>query len=240
MSAAIGAAGTFSFNEFKTITCGDGGMIVTDDKDLYERAFAMHDQGHAPDRLESKYAPRPFLGMNFRMTELSGAVLLRPGPQARPITRHLRANKAIVKDILEEVPAIGFRTLTDPEGDLATHLVVVLPSREMAESVADEVGSKTLSESGWHTYSRMNHLLEKRTITGKGCPFDCGDPAHSHGDYREGMLPQTDALLERSISIGIGVNDPNLAPFGLRMRDGEAEARKVGTTFRDAVIKHRA
>ena len=110
----------------------------------------------------------------------------------------------------------------------------------MAQSVADEVGSKTLSESGWHTYSRMNHLLEKRTITGKGCPFDCGDPAHSHGDYREGMLPQTDALLERSISIGIGVNDPNLAPFGLRMRDGEAEARKVGTTFRDAVIKHRA
>src|SRR3954452_9778518 len=36
----FGAAGTFSFNEFKTITCGDGGMIVTDDDDLYERAFA--------------------------------------------------------------------------------------------------------------------------------------------------------------------------------------------------------
>ncbi len=236
----IGTAGTFSFNEFKTITCGDGGMIVTDDKDLYERAFAMHDQGHAPDRLESKYAPRPFLGMNFRMTELSGAVLLAQVRKLDRITTHLRANKAIVKDILEEVPAIGYRTLTDPEGDLATHLVVVLPSKEMAKNVADEVGSKTLSESGWHTYSRMNHLLEKRTITGKGCPFDCGDPAHSHGDYREGMLPQTDALLERSISIGIGVNDPNLAPFGLRMRDGEAEARKVGATFRDAVIKHRA
>ena len=58
----IGTVGTFSFNEFKTITCGDGGMIVTDDQDLYERCFAMHDQGHAPDRLESKYAPRPFLG----------------------------------------------------------------------------------------------------------------------------------------------------------------------------------
>ena len=200
----FGAAGTFSFNEFKTITCGDGGMIVTDDDGLYERAFAMHDQGHAPDRLESKYAPRPFLGMNFRMTELSGAVL---GAQVRKldqITSHLRANKAIVKDMLEEV------------------------------------GSRTLAESGWHTYSRMNHLLEQRTINGKGCPFDCGDPNHSHGTYRAGMLPQTDDLLERSLSIGIGVKDPNLAPFGLRMRDGAAEARQVGATFRDAVIKHLA
>jgi dTDP-4-amino-4,6-dideoxygalactose transaminase len=236
----FGAAGTFSFNEFKTITCGDGGMIVTDDAGIYERSFAMHDQGHAPDRLESKYAPRPFLGMNFRMTELSGAVLLGQVRKLDLITSHLRANKAVVKDILEEVPAIDYRTLTDAAGDLATHLVVVLPSAEMARNVADEVGSKTLSESGWHTYSRMNHLLEKRTVSGKGCPFDCADSSHSHGEYRAGMLPKTDALLERSMSIGIGVRDPNLAPFGLRMRDGAEEARKVGTTFRDAVIKHRA
>jgi len=236
----FGAAGTFSFNEFKTITCGDGGMIVTNDETLYERCFAMHDQGHAPDRLESKYAPRPFLGMNLRMTELSGAVLLGQVRKLDQITSHLRANKAIVKDILEEVPIIDYRTLTDPEGDLATHLVVLLPTAEMAREVAADVGSKTLSESGWHTYSRMNHLLEKRTASGKGCPFDCGDPSHSHGDYRAGMLPRTDALLERSMSIGIGVRDPNLAPFGLRMRDGADEARRVGTLFRDAVIKHRA
>ncbi len=237
---SFGTAGTFSFNEYKTITCGDGGMIVTDDKALYERAFALHDQGHAPDRLESKYAPRPFLGMNFRMTELSGAVL---GAQVRKldqITSHLRANKAIVKDMLEEVPTIDYRTLTDAEGDLATHLVVLLPTKEIAETVVKEVGSRTLAESGWHTYSKMNHLIEKRTVNGKGCPFDCGDASHSHGDYRPGSLPRTDALLERSLSIGIGVRDPNLAPFGLRMRDGEAEARQVGATFRDAVIKHRA
>ena len=236
----FGAAGTFSFNEFKTITCGDGGMIVTDDDGLYERAFAMHDQGHAPDRLESKYAPRPFLGMNFRMTELSGAVL---GAQVRKldlITSHLRANKAIVKDMLEEVPVIGFRELTDTECDLATNIVVVLPTKTIADAVVEEVRSRTLAESGWHTYSRMNHLLEQRTINGKGCPFDCGDPNHSHGTYRAGMLPQTDDLLERSLSIGIGVKDPNLAPFGLRMRDGAAEARQVGATFRDAVIKHLA
>ena len=130
----IGKIGTFSFNEFKTITCGDGGLLVTDDQDLYERCFAMHDQGHAPYRLESKYAPRPFLGMNFRMTELSGAVLLAQLRKLADITGRLRANKAIVKSILGEVPEIGFRTLTDPDGDLATHLVVMLPTAEIART----------------------------------------------------------------------------------------------------------
>ncbi|HTS15394.1 MAG TPA: DegT/DnrJ/EryC1/StrS family aminotransferase [Candidatus Sulfotelmatobacter sp.] len=234
----VGAIGTYSFNEYKTITCGDGGMIVTDDEGLYERCFAIHDQGHAPDRLESRYAPRPFLGMNFRMTELSGAVLRAQVRKLPRIVDHLRANKAIVRDILDEVPAIEYRDLPDPDGDLATHLVVVLPSARIAQEVATEVGSIRLSESGWHVYSKMNHLLERRTATGKGCPFDCDCADHPHGEYHAGMLPRTDALLERSISIGIGVHDANLAPFGLRMRDGADEATAVGKTFRDAVIRH--
>jgi dTDP-4-amino-4,6-dideoxygalactose transaminase len=233
----IGAIGTYSFNEYKTITAGDGGMVVTDDRELYERCFAMHDQGHAPDRLESKYAPRPFLGMNFRMTELTGAVLRAQVRKLPMIVSHLRENQAIVRDILEEVPAIGFRDLPDPGGDLATHLVVTLPTAGIAEAVAAEVGSIRLSESGWHVYSRMNHVLERRTVTGKGCPFDCEHTDHARGEYHAGMLPRTDELLARSISIGIGVRDANLAPFGLRMRDGADEAKAVGRTFRDAVIK---
>jgi dTDP-4-amino-4,6-dideoxygalactose transaminase len=234
----IGSVGTYSFNEYKTITCGDGGMVVTDDESLYERMFAIHDQGHAPDRLESKYAPRPFLGMNFRMTELSGAVLLAQVAKLPRIVSHLRENHAIVKDILDEVPDIGYRDLPDPSGDLATHLVVILPTAGIASAVANDVGSIRLSESGWHVYSKMNHVLDRRTATGKGCPFNCDHIDHDKGDYRVGMLPRTDALLERSISIGIGVRDSNLAPFGLRMRDGKDEARAVGRTFRDAVIRH--
>ena len=100
----IGTTGVYSFNEYKTITCGDGGMIVTDDEDLYGRMFAIHDQGHAPNRLGSKYADRPFLGLNFRMTELSGAVLLAQVRKLDLIRTHLRANKRIVKSAIEDLP----------------------------------------------------------------------------------------------------------------------------------------
>jgi dTDP-4-amino-4,6-dideoxygalactose transaminase len=234
----IGTIGAYSFNEYKTITCGDGGMIVTDDETLYTRCFAMHDQGHTPDRLGSKYATRPFLGMNFRMTELSGAVLLAQVRKLDMIRDHLRANKAIVKSILADLPGLGFRTLVDPDGDLATHCVVVLPTAEIARRIAAELGSITLAESGWHVYTNMEHVLERRTVTGRGCPFDCRCFREEEVVYRRGMLPRTDELLARSISFGIGVFDTNLAPFGLRMRDDADVARAQAARFREVAARH--
>jgi dTDP-4-amino-4,6-dideoxygalactose transaminase len=236
----IGTIGVYSFNEYKTITCGDGGMIVTDDEALYGRAFAMHDQGHAPDRLGSKYATRPFLGMNFRMTELSGAVLLAQVRKLDAIRSHLRANKAIVKSAIADLPGLEFRELVDPDGDIATHCVVVLPSAAIAQGIAAELGSITLDKSGWHVYSNMEHVLERRTVTGKGCPFDCRCFHEEEVVYRRDMLPRTDALLARSISIGIGVFDANLAPFGLRMRDDADVARAQAARFRDVAGQYLA
>ena len=213
-------------------------MIVTDDEALYGRLFAMHDQGHAPFRLGSKYAERPFLGMNFRMTELSGAVLLAQVRRLDTIRSHLRANKAIVKSTIAGLPGLEFRTLTDSDGDLATHLVVMFPSAEIAQNIATDLGSIPLARSGWHAYGNMEHLLERRTVTGKGCPFDCQCFNNDDVRYRPGMLPRTDALLARSISIGIGVFDANLAPFGLRMRDDEEAARACAARFCDVAGKY--
>jgi 8-amino-3,8-dideoxy-alpha-D-manno-octulosonate transaminase len=174
------------------------------------------------------------------MTELSGAVLLAQLRRLDSIRTHLRANKAIVKSTIAGLPGIEFRSLTDPDGDLATHLVVILPSAAIARDIAAELGSITLAASGWHVYANMEHLLEKRTVTGKGCPFDCACHSGEEIDYRPGMLPLTDALLARSISIGIGVSDANLAPFGLRMRDDAATARSRAAQFCDVASKYLA
>ena len=229
---AHGAVGTYSFNEFKTITCGDGGMLVTSDEALYRRAFAMHDQGHSPNRRGVEVGNRPFLGLNFRMTELEGAVLLAQVRRIDQIRDHLRANRNLVHDIIGEVRGIEFRTLPDPDGDLATHLVIIFPDVASANAVTAELGSNTLATSGWHVYTEMEHVLTGRTATGRGCPFDCSCTDSSTPDYRTGMLPATDRLLERSMSFSIGVVDPNLAPFGVRMRDGEDVARAKAEQFR--------
>jgi dTDP-4-amino-4,6-dideoxygalactose transaminase len=229
-----GAAGVYSFNEFKTITCGDGGMLVTDDEALYRRAFAMHDQGHSPLRRGVEVGARPMLGLNFRMTELEGAVLLAQLRKLDRIRAHLTANRDLVWSTLAQLPGIAFRELPDRQGDLATHLVVVFPDAETARAVTAALGSITLDHSGWHVYAHMENLLDQRTVTGRGCPFDC--PCHFEGqpDYHAGMLPRTDALLARSMSFAIGVVDPNLAPFGLRMRDDASVAVQQAQRFVEA------
>ena len=108
---------------------------------------------------------------------------------------------------------------------------MTFPDAETAKAVADALGSITLAASGWHVYANMEHLIEQRTVSGRGCPFDCACYGNDGVEYHAGMLPQTDALLARSMSIGIGIFDTNLAPWGLRMRDDADEAHRVAERF---------
>ena len=98
----LGDMGAFSLNVFKTITAGDGGIVVTQDRNLYDRAYASHDQGHTPNRAGEQVGNRHILGLNFRVNELLGAVALA---QLRKIDRIVSTLKAKKKD----TQAIDFR-----------------------------------------------------------------------------------------------------------------------------------
>jgi len=236
---SIGHAGTYSFNIFKTITAGDGGMVVTDDEVAYRRFFGFHDQGHSPLRMGVEVGRRPFVGLDFRMTEIAAAILLAQLRKLDVILSHLRANKRRFKEAIADLPGLEFREVTDPEGECATLLTVILPSEEIARRIAAELGTKVVADSGWHVYSNMEQILEKRTITPEGCPFTC--PYYQGGEvkYWKGMLPQTDDLLSRAINISIGVSDPGLgSAFGVTMRDGFDAVDARAEEFRRAAKKY--
>ncbi len=229
---SIGVGGAFSFNIYKTITCGDGGMLVTDADDVYERCFALHDQGHLPLRRGVEVGQRPYLGLNLRMIELSAAVLNVQLSRLERILSTLRANKAALRAEIETTPGVTFRRLADPDGDVATHLVVTLPTADAATAVAAELGTKTLAKSGWHVYSNMEHLRSRRIVSGF---------ASSVADYvaEPGSLPATDALLARSITLGIGVVDAGIgSAFGINVRSDSADIEQVAKRFRTAVERH--
>jgi dTDP-4-amino-4,6-dideoxygalactose transaminase len=236
---SFGVAGGLSFNAYKTITAGDGGMVVTDDQALYRRCFAMHDQGHSPLRNGVEIGTRPFLGLDFRMTELTAAVLLAQLRKVDGILERLRTNKRLFKSLIADVPGLAFRSLPDPQGDLATHLVILFPNESVARAVARDLGSRVLAESGWHIYSQMEHLLSERTATMKGPPFHSGIDGDAADHYWPGMLPRTDNLVRRAMSIGIGVSDPNLGSnFGVSVRSREDAVRERADQFRVAALRH--
>jgi dTDP-4-amino-4,6-dideoxygalactose transaminase len=229
---SIGIGGAFSFNIYKTITCGDGGMLVTNSDDVYERSFALHDQGHLPLRRGVEVGQRPFLGLNLRMIELSAAVLNAQLTRLDWILSTMRSNKAALRAAIESAPGVQFRRLADPEGDAATHLVVTLPDAASATAVAADLGTKTLAKSGWHVYSNMEHLRSRRIVSGF---------ASSVADYvaDPGLLPATDALLARSITLGIGVVDAGIgSAFGINIKSTPSDIERVAGQFCDAVARH--
>jgi len=236
---SIGHAGMYSFNIFKTITAGDGGMVVTDDETAYRRFFGFHDQGHSPNRTGVEVGQRPFFGVDFRMTELTAAVLLAQLRKLDTLLSRLRTNKKRFKGTIADISGLEFREITDPEGECATLLTVFLPNEAVARKVARDLGTKVVADSGWHVYNNMEQILEKRTITPEGCPYTC--PYYKGGEvkYWKGMLPQTDALLARAINIGIGVSDPGLgSAFGVTIRDSFDTIDAKAAEFRRVALQY--
>jgi dTDP-4-amino-4,6-dideoxygalactose transaminase len=238
---SIGDMGTFSFNAYKTITAGDGGMVITNDENLYRRAFAFHDQGHSPMRGGVDVGKRPFIGLDFRLTEIQAAVLLGQLRKLDQILGHLRANKKRFKEMIASLPGIQFREITDPEGECGTLLTTLMPTAEIAEKISRELGGRPMSEAGWHVYNNMENILEQRTITSEGCPFTC--PYYTSKSprmtYRKGMLPQTDALLNRAVNLSIGVPDVGLrSSFGVKITDGLDVVEQRATEFRRVAEKY--
>lgn len=101
----FGRAGCFSFSPNKTITTGQGGLVVTDDDDLVRRLREIKDQGRAT-RGTGGNDIHPVVGFNFKLTNLQAAVGL--GQMA-----HLAARTAFLKGLyrryaegLRDVPQI--------------------------------------------------------------------------------------------------------------------------------------
>lgn len=217
----IGDIGAFSLNIFKTINSGDGGLVITDDQNLYEIAFGMHDQGHKPNRTGVEVGNRVLLGLNFRLSELSAAVALAQLGKLERIVTTLRAKRKILKKIISQADGFSFRTLNDPEGDCGTLCTVIFDTAEMAARVAKKLGSKTVDQSGWHVYANMEHVLAHLKSVGQ---------PHTKGSY-----PKTDDILSRSMNISVGVVDGGLgAGWGININSTEAEIESAGKSFLNA------
>jgi dTDP-4-amino-4,6-dideoxygalactose transaminase len=230
----VGQFGAFSLNVFKTFTAGDGGVLLTDDDDLYETAFALHDHGAAPLRSGVTDGP-PLFGLNFRMHELTGAFALAQVRKVPDTLRTLRANRDKFADAIGDLPGLTPRRLHDPDGDCATVLAYTFASSAWAGEVAARLGTITLSQSGKHNYANMSQLRPGRqllTEAGTRRP----DRAVSRRSIPPGSLPRTDDLLSRSIALSVGVVDSYLGSgVGIDVTADNDTIEAAARLFRAAV-----
>ncbi len=218
----LGDIGGFSLNLFKTINSGDGGLVITDNRNYFETAFGVHDQGHKPNRFGVEVGTRYVLGLNFRMNEITGAIGLAQLKKADRIIATLREKRGKFKSLISDVSGFKFRVLNDPDGgDAATICTIIFDSKEQATKVSGALGSKTVDHSGWHVYSNMEHVLKHLKEVGQPCT--------------KGSYPKTDDILSRSMNVSIGVVDGGLgAGWGININSTDNEIKMAAKQFADA------
>lgn len=200
----FGLAGCFSFDAVKTVTCGEGGGIITDSKTVYEKCDQYADHGHdhlgGPDRGADDH---PIIGTNFRISELNAAVGLAQLNKLDQILETQRKNKFAIKNAMADIPEVTFRYIPDSLGDSATFLTFFLPTenraREMAAKLAENgVGCPYWYDNNWH-YFRKWHHLKNMSRSAKLAAELCDNLP----DYNKVNLEQSDNIMSRALSMQI-------------------------------------
>lgn len=162
----IGDVGIYSFDFGKTMTTGEGGMVVTNNKEIYLRAKEYSDHGHQenPDVPRAEDTRR-ISGFNFSMAELSGAIGLVQLRKLDFMISLQRKNKNKIKKRIKDIAGIEFRDLPDPEGDCGDCLVFFVTDKEKAKRIAKTfqelgIGTKNIpSAITWHFVGTWNHIF---------------------------------------------------------------------------------
>ncbi len=204
----FGACGTFSFDAVKTLTTGEGGMVITDDEALYQTICEYSDHGHDHKPVGRGNEGRRFSGFNYRMMELQGALGLVQLEKLTPMVERMRAHKQALKEALSRVPGLTFRELPDAAGDSATFLSWFMPEAAQTQRLAailaeNGAGAVPWGVNTWHSYTNWEHLHAGSTPCKNGWPYKRpqGDLAYGPQD-----LPKTSALLARCLSWQIMLN----------------------------------
>jgi len=203
----IGHAGTFSFDYVKTMTCGEGGVVMTNDKTIYEKCDGYTDHGHDHKGVDRGADLHPFIGYNFRISELHAAVGLAQVKRVDEFLAIQRKNHSLLKSILEKVPEISFRKIPDEAGDSCTFLSWFLPTGEITNAVVDALKAEGILagnfywfNNNWHYIRKWEHLKTGATLSALSPEIKEKVMHHANKDFAA-----SDAIMSRCVSTAISL-----------------------------------
>ncbi|MCW3088254.1 MAG: DegT/DnrJ/EryC1/StrS aminotransferase [Sediminibacterium sp.] len=203
----IGDAGTFSFDFVKTITCAEGGVVMTNSEDLYTKADGYTDHGHDHLGVDRGADLHPFIGYNYRISELHAAVGLA---QIRKLDTFLslqKKNYLALRAHLEQVPEISFRSIPAGGIDSCSFISWFLPSEEMAKAAVAEMKAQGILAgnfywyiNNWHYISKWDHLKQATSLNALS---DAQNKALLN--LQNTSFAASDAIMSRCISTAISL-----------------------------------
>ncbi len=203
----IGDAGTFSFDFVKIMTCAEGGAVLTNREDLYIKADGYSDHGHDHKGTDRGADLHPFVGYNYRISELHAAVGLAQVKRLPEFLSIQKKNHVQLKNILAEIPEVSFRRIPDPAGDSCTFLSWFLPTEEITKAVVNEMkaqgflaGNFYWYDNNWHYIRKWDHLKNAVTLNALHPDLKARVIHHATKDFSA-----SDAVMSRCISTSISL-----------------------------------
>jgi 8-amino-3,8-dideoxy-alpha-D-manno-octulosonate transaminase len=167
---SYGDLGCFSFDYVKTITCGEGGAVITDNDEFYRNADHYSDHGHDHQGSDRGAEGHPFAGYNYRISELNAAIGLAQLRRLDDFLDLQETNYSALRAGLENISAIQFRRV--PVGGVENYSFL---SFFMPDEVRARQAQKALTAAGvdgcfywydnnWHYHRQWDHFKEGRTL----------------------------------------------------------------------------
>ena len=135
-----GDIGAFSFDFAKTLTTGEGGMLLFKSKTQFELAKAWHDHGHENNPKYPRWEDtRKSSGFNFRMTEMQGAVGIAQLKKLNFILKKQRENHDKIWNKIKYIPGVSKRTYPVGSQISADALIILVKNSFLAKKCRKEL-----------------------------------------------------------------------------------------------------
>ncbi len=199
---------TYSFQYSKVATSGEGGMVVTRDRRLYERAVRMSDLGNYRPVHAAQVPPQEpaFVGGQFRMSELTAAVALAQLRKVDRIRDHCRALQARIVPRLQGLAGLQLRPVADPAGDIGFELYLFLDRPEWVAPFRAKLDARNVNcgqRTGTYPQYNRDYVKTGLAHAPAASPFRDFKEWPAPG-YRAEDFPRTEDLTKRFIALPIG------------------------------------
>ena len=167
---SIGDLGCFSFDYVKTITCGEGGALITNNKKFYENAHKYSDHGHDHIGNDRGAEMHPFLGYNFRISELNAAVGCAQIQRLDEFLAIQQRNYTILREALSAIHELSFRRVPEGGEENYSFLNFFLPNEELTRKAHRALVDGGVDacfywyDNNWHYYRKWEHLRNQKSL----------------------------------------------------------------------------
>jgi len=166
----IGDLGCFSFDFVKTVTCGEGGVVITNNQKYYTNADHYSDHGHDHEGSDRGAETHPFLGYNFRISELNAAVGLAQFRRLDDFIAIQKKHYTIIRNELSNIAGLTFRTVPEGGEESYAFLNFFLEDLDTARKVSHSFKDNGIDvcfhyfDNNWHYIRKWDHLTTQKSL----------------------------------------------------------------------------